>query len=180
MLVLVGKTCSGKNTIKDILINEYGMESVITHTTRPPRYGEENYVDYIFIPETHFKILDKEGWFAETAKYTVASGDTWYYGSAVHDYENSENKVIILNPSGLHQIKKQKIPVVAIYLSVSDKEIRRRARIRGDKSDEIERRIRADNWDFRNINELVDGSFVNTGKPELVAKEIYKCYTKLI
>ena len=36
MLLLTGKTCSGKDTIKKELI-KMGMESVITYTTRPPR-----------------------------------------------------------------------------------------------------------------------------------------------
>ena len=176
MLVLVGKMCSGKNTIRDILVDEYGMEPVLTHTTRPPRDGEENYIDYIFINDTHFKNLKEDGWFAETTSYNVASGDTWYYGSAVHDYENGQNKIIILNPEGLKEVEKRGIPVFAIYLLAPESAIRDRAKKRGDPQDEVERRIKADNEDFYHIEDYIDGTIVNFSHPELVAKEVYKVY----
>lgn len=35
MLVLMGKTCSGKDTICNGLIKDYGFKRVITYTTRP-------------------------------------------------------------------------------------------------------------------------------------------------
>lgn len=176
MLVLVGKTCSGKNTVRDILVERYDMEPVLTYTTRPKRDGEENYVDYIFVKPKHFQILKEEDWFAETTSYNVSTGDTWHYGSVLTDYANDSNKVIILNPSGLKQIRKLNIPVFAIYLFVNDSEIKQRSEKRGFSPDDIQRRLRADNEDFADIDEYVDGSFINMGDPELIAKEIYRVY----
>ena len=48
MLLLTGKTCSGKDTIKKELI-KMGMESVITYTTRPPRKKEIDKMSYHFV-----------------------------------------------------------------------------------------------------------------------------------
>lgn len=174
MLVLVGKTCSGKNTVRDILVNDFAMDPVITHTTRPPREGEENYVDYIFINDKHFHILEKEGWFAEITKYNVASGDTWYYASATSDYEDSDNKVIILNPDGLKQIRKLGYPVFAVELTAPD--IAERLRKRGDNPKEAQRRILADEEDFKGINEFINGKFINYGNPYYTAKKVYDAY----
>ena len=54
MIVLVGKTCSGKDSIKKELIN-LGMKNIVTYTTRPLRNGEVNGVDYHFIDIDTFR-----------------------------------------------------------------------------------------------------------------------------
>ena len=174
MLVLVGKTCAGKSTIRDLLVDKYKMDPVVTHTTRPPREGEENYVDYIFVNDNHFHILDKEGWFAEVTKYNVASGDTWYYASSKSDYENSDDKVIILNPEGLKQVRKLGYPIFAIELTAPD--LVERLKKRGDNPKEAERRIRADNEDFKDLDEYLDCKLINYGSPQKTAERVYQLY----
>ena len=95
MLLLVGKMASGKDTLKKELIN-MGMESIVTYTTRPPRPDEINGISYHFISKEEFLQKEKQGFFAETTSYDVATGDTWYYGSALDDL--TDDKVIIVNP----------------------------------------------------------------------------------
>ena len=54
MLVLVGKTCSGKDTIKKELV-KLGMTPIIAYTTRPMRNGEVDGETYYFISKDEFE-----------------------------------------------------------------------------------------------------------------------------
>ena len=55
MLVLIGKSASGKDTIKEILVKKYGFHSVVTYTTRKPRAGEIPDITYHYITVEDFK-----------------------------------------------------------------------------------------------------------------------------
>ena len=174
MLALVGKSCSGKNTIRDILVSSFNMDPVITHTTRPPRNGEENYVDYIFVSKEHFNILDGEGWFAEKTAYKVADGDIYNYASTWSDYEDSENKVVILNPMGIETLRKKGVELFVVEISAPRNERKMRLMKRGDNQTEAERRMNADDKDFANF--YSDGVFINNDDPYDLAKTIYQLY----
>lgn len=102
MLLLCGKTATGKNTIQNELI-KMGMKSVVTYTTRPSREGEIDGIDYHFITKEEFFRKKEQNFFAETTSYDVATGDKWYYGSAVEDL--TDDKAIIVNPHGLKDRK---------------------------------------------------------------------------
>ena len=71
MLLLCGKTCTGKSTIQKELI-KIGMKSVIPYTTRPLRGGEIDGEEYHFITQTEFLEKEAQGFFAETKSYDVA------------------------------------------------------------------------------------------------------------
>lgn len=57
----MGAGCSGKDHAKNLLKN-FGFKSDISYTTRLPRIGETNGIDYFFISETQMlgKIYNKE------------------------------------------------------------------------------------------------------------------------
>lgn len=171
MIVLIGKTCSGKNTIKNILIEKYKMKSIVTVTSRPPRIGEIDGKDYYFVTKDQFLKLIDMGIFAEYTSYQVANGATWYYGSLKKDYD--ENAVIILNPSGLQQIRDNQISHQSFYISTREKVLRDRARARGDDEKELDRRLIADRKDFGNI--ITDYTVTNNedDNVEEVAKNIW-------
>lgn len=177
MIVLMGKTTAGKDTIRKEL-NKLGIDSVITYTTRKERNGEVDGVDYNFLSEKDFFKKKDSGWFVETTSYNTISG-TVYYGSAFKDL--SDNKIIIINPSGVHFLKKLKsIKPVIFYLMVSEETIWNRLRKRGDNSEEARRRLTADNQDFSKIDQYVDFVIRNEYiKPELVADMIKYTYNKI-
>lgn len=55
LLVLSGPTGSGKTTLCDRLVAAHpGIERIVTCTTRPPREGEQNGVDYHFLSNAEF------------------------------------------------------------------------------------------------------------------------------
>lgn len=179
MLLLCGKSCSGKDTIKKELI-KIGMNPIVTYTTRPPRENEVGGVAYHFITKDEFLEKERQGFFAETTSYNVATGETWYYGSALEDF--GDNKVIIVNPYGLRQIRKIKLlNPIAFYLTAGEETIWNRLRQRGDDSAEARRRLNADDKDFSDIDKDIDFSFSNDLglKPELLAEMIFYTYNKV-
>ena len=179
MLLLIGKSCAGKDLIKKKLI-ENGMEAVVTYTTRPPRQGEHDGVTYHFISQEDFLRRKQQGFFAETTSYHVATGDIWYYGSAVEDLTG--DKVIIVNPEGLKQIKSiGSLNSISFYITASEETIWERLKYRGDNINEAVRRLNADREDFSGISDYIDFTFSNDLglKPEILAETILYTYRKV-
>lgn len=153
MIIILGKTCSGKSTIQKELIR-IGFEPLVTYTTRPPRDGEINGVDYNFMSEDEFLEKVKNEEFAEYTYYETLFG-RWYYGSLKKDI--TSNKVVVLNPSGLYQLKNDtNLDITSVYIDVNNKVLRRRLKSRGDNKKEYTRRLKADKNDFKHLKKHVD------------------------
>lgn len=150
ILILIGKTSSGKTLIKEKLI-ENGFTGITTFTSRPKRKSEKQDITYHYISEEEFKQKIEDGFFAEWKSYDTEFG-TWYYGSALEDLEKADDKsVIILTPSGYRDVKR-KLPnknITAIYIYANIATIETRLIKRGDNKEEAERRILHDNEDFK-------------------------------
>ena len=179
MLIIVGKSSVGKDTIqKEIL--KLGYKPVVSYTTRPPRNGEVDGIAYHFITKEEFLKKEEEGFFAETTSYNVATGETWHYGSAIEDL--AKDKVMIVNPEGLKQIKKLKsLKPIAFYLMADEETIWNRLRIRGDDALEARRRLNADDVDFANIILDVDFCLKNDLgiESKVMAGFIHNIYSEL-
>ena len=154
--ILLGRTASGKDTIASKLA-EKGLKRVVTYTTRPPRKGEKEGENYHFITNDDFERLISSGFFVEWRSYDTVDG-LWYYGSSVDSYDTDEDRIIILNPDGFHQIKKILEPekVKSIYVYSNIETIKNRLKKRGDKKEEAERRIEHDLIDFKGLENEVD------------------------
>ena len=176
MILIVGKSASGKDTIQKELI-KLGYNAVVSYTTRPPRNGEVDGVAYHFITKEEFLEKEQNHFFAETTSYNVATGETWYYGSAIEDLSN--DKVMIVNPDGLRQIKKLKsLNPISFYLTADEETIWNRLRQRGDDAAEARRRLNADDVDFAGIISDVEFCLRNDLglDPEVMAKFIHELY----
>ena len=176
ILILCGKTASGKDTIRKELLKK-GLDPVISYTTRPIRKNEKNGIDYNFISKQEFINKEKQGFFVETTSYKVSTGDTWYYGSAINDM--GDNKVMIANPDGISQIQKIKsLNPVVFYILSNEETILNRLIQRGDDPKESRRRLNTDNIDFSNIDENIDFAFRNDLKikPHILADLIWNTY----
>ena len=158
MIVLAGKTCSGKSTVANLLKERHGYERVVTYTTRPPRKGENDGVEYNFVSLDKFEELKSADFFFETTSYNVASGETWHYGTSKESL--TDDKIIVTNPDGLKKFKKLLDPdefhIKVFYLNVKEGTTYNRLRMRGDDSDEAMRRIAADKKDFVDIDQYYD------------------------
>ena len=154
MIILVGKSCSGKDTVVKELA-KMGYNKIVTCTTRPPRPGEINGREYHFLDKMNFLTKINCGSFAEYRIYETVSG-AWYYGSLLEDY-SKPHSVIILTPDALDKVRnKINENVTVIYLEVSNREIKRRMLSRDVDRVESKRRYKADKKDFRHISKKVD------------------------
>ena len=63
IIVLVGRTASGKSTVAKEL-EKHGFERIITYTTREKRPNEVEDVDYHFIDNQKFLDMAEVGFFA--------------------------------------------------------------------------------------------------------------------
>lgn len=174
MLILVGPSASGKTQVAQMLIQKYNMEKMVTYTTRPMREKEVDGVDYHFISRDEFEKKIKDNFFLEHVTY-----NNNFYGTAFASI--SDNKVVILEPSGLKTYL-DKLPndVFIIYLRCSEEVLRIRMKIRGNNDDEIKKRLELDKGVFNSsvrslAHYTIDTTASNT--PD-VTEKVYKLYQK--
>lgn len=164
MIVLVGESASGKSSIEKHLVHYYDYKKVVSYTTRPPRDGEVDGVDYHFIDKEKFIKLKAEGFFAETAMYR-----DWYYGTAKEDC--TDDKVAVLTPHGLRQMSKiDGINVTSFYINVPRRDRLIKILQRGDNIEEAYRRSLSDVGQFDGIEDEVDYVIYNDGYKNSIAK----------
>ena len=101
IIVLLGASGSGKSTIENQLSTQYGFEKIVSYTTRKPRDNEVNGKDYWFIDNGTFEKSINRNLFAEYDEYS----QNRLYGTLKSDYVDG-NKVVVLTPNGLRQLKK--------------------------------------------------------------------------
>jgi len=157
MVILVGKTASGKDTILNNLVTRHGYKKIITYTTRPMRNGEKQDVTYHFISEEDFRQKIDGDFFAEWKPYNTEFG-VWYYGTAIDDLKNAEdNSVIILTPDGYRDVI-SKLPnkPTSVYVYANNSTIKKRLVERGDDPKEADRRLIHDNNDFKGIETEIE------------------------
>lgn len=157
MIIIVGKSGSGKDSVVKKLTNFYDYKKIVTWTTRPMRPKEMQDVTYHFTDEETFEEKIEEGFFAEWKKYESIEG-TWYYGTALLDLTTfNEDKIIILTPDGYRDIKDIiGKDTLTVYLKSKNRILKSRLKKRGDNSKEIKRRLRHDKKDFKGIEKEVD------------------------
>ncbi|MGD9604674.1 MAG: guanylate kinase [Bacilli bacterium] len=142
MLVLIGPSASGKTEVAKILISRFRMKKLITCTTRPIRPLEVNDVDYHFLNVQQFLELKEKEEFVETTFY-----NNNFYGTLKK--EVSDEKVVVLDPNGLHAfLSKMPDKIVSVFLEAPKEERKNRMIIRKDALDEIERRLANDDVVF--------------------------------
>jgi len=138
VFVITGPTGSGKTTVSQYLKEHYNMPQVITHTTRSPRAGEQDGVDYYF--ETSASFPTKH--YLEHVTY---SGNQ--YGSSreglAAGWEKSPYISIVLDTAGaVTYARELGDQAVIIYLEVSNQQaLIDRLTKRGDQQVRIERRV---------------------------------------
>ena len=182
ILVICGKTASGKNLVRDILVEKYNYNPIITYTSRPPRKGEKQDITYHFISTDEFIEKINNGFFAEWKDYVTNDG-IWYYGTALEDCVNAtDNDVIILTPEGVRDLKKNGVNAITIYLYSNLNTIKHRLKFRGDDLNEVERRISSDIKDFKNAEMLADRIIYNNLNDNIdnVVENVLCWYEKIL
>lgn len=140
LFILSGPSCSGKNTVFNLVQEMMSVKRVVTCTTRAPRKGEREAVDYYFKKEQEFLAMSKRGDFAEENIY-----DNCYYGTPKSEILNADQTIplfLIIDTRGCEQILRQFPDATTIFIKVPIEELIRRFKIRSANTEvEISRRI---------------------------------------
>ena len=170
LFVLSSPSGAGKSTLAHMLLeSEQQISLSISVTTRPPRPGEEDGVDYHFVDEPTFKKMAKDGEFLEWAHVFGHR-----YGTPNAPVEkmlaNGQDVLFDIDWQGTQQLYQEAgNDIVRIFiLPPSITELENRLRQRGTDSDEViaERMARAkseighwDGYDYVLINDDIEACF---------------------
>lgn len=162
ILVLVGKSSSGKDTLMKELVKSSSFRGVISTTSRPIRGYETANINYYFTGTDEFLDKIKNNEFIEYRKYdTKLNGvdSIWYYGTEKKSIDTSKDSVLVLDVQGLRDIRNY-FPnenIIGIYLHCPLNLRTERAKQRGSFCEiEWNRRIQTDKVDFENVYNVVD------------------------
>lgn len=179
LIVLTGKTASGKDAIQRDLCDTYGYKQLMSSTDRPMRPGEHNGLEYNFKTSKEMDKMLKNNELMECRTYEVIDksgvSHTYRYGlEKPHDIDISEGKyVTVLPPSAVKNILQNEPDnknIQVYYLKVDDDIRKNRCINRGDFNEtEWNRRLITDTHDF------ADETMKNIG-----AKEISGTLPKLV
>ena len=175
MIVVCGRSCTGKDSIVKAIQEQHKFNRVVTFTTRDKRPNETNDIDYHFITKEEFDKKVEEGFFAEYREYNTVNG-LWKYGSAKESY--SGDGVIILSPSGVKAVLEKLHNITVVLIDADDEVIKSRQKQRGDDPKEAERRFVQDIIDFKGMEDYADFIIMNNGEftPEQIAQVIVEGY----
>jgi guanylate kinase len=145
-IILVGKAASGKDNLRK-RFESRGFKYAVSYTTRPPREGEVDGKDYIFISDDEAKVLIESGFFYE---YVIFNG--WVYGTSVTQFHTDD--LFIMTPAGISHIKPEdRVSSFIIYIDIYMFIRKKRLADRMMPGDTLTRRIEADELDFMEFND---------------------------
>jgi guanylate kinase len=122
LITITGPSASGKTELIKKLSDKYRFERLISVTTRPPRAGEVDGLDYYFITENEFKTVQEAGYLVQSTVFNDSS-----YGTTVFELErvfaSGKTPIVIVEPTGIPQFRdiceKHGIELFTIYVHAS-------------------------------------------------------------
>ena len=155
---LMGKSACGKDTLYKRIITDKSLsiQTLIPYTTRPPRSGERNGVEYFFLSEQEQLQLEQQGKIIELRAYQTVQGVWKYFTVNDHQINLAQNDYLIIGTLESY-LKLQNYfgadSLVPLYIELDNEERMRRAITRGQMQknpdyEELCRRFLADLEDF--------------------------------
>ena len=167
VIALFGKAGSGKDTILRALVNKFPdrYNEIVSCTTRPPREGEQEGVNYYFLTVDQFTEKVLNGDMLEATEF-----NNWHYGTALSSLSTDKINVGVFNPEGIRCLMEDNfVDLIAYYVQVGDKERLIRQLIREVDPDvkEIIRRFSADEKDFEDLEDIDYQVIINQDKNDV-------------
>ena len=166
MIVVSAPSGAGKTTVIDRVLREVpGLRFSVSHTTRPPRAGEREGVDYHYVDRPTFERLRADGKLLESAE---VHGNLYGTARAELDQARAEGKDVLLDldVQGAAQVRERVPGAVTVFiLPPSYQELEQRLRGRGqDDEATIERRLAAaarevgafKNYEYALVNDEIE------------------------
>lgn len=157
-----GPSGVGKSSVIDAVLEQSGARFSVSATTRSPRPGEVDGVDYRFVDDEVFTDLVGSGGMLEWATY-----GGYRYGTprapVVQLLDQGIHVVLDIENDGAHQVKRSYPSAVLVFLTPpSRQELERRLRSRGDTSDrDIAARLAVADEQINDAHEHYDHLVVN-------------------
>ena len=156
LFLILGKSASGKTTILNDLLTKLDIPVLLSNTTRPPRHGEIDGIDYNFVDMHTF---DEDYKHENVLEYDVFRIDslkqTWVYYTKKSDLllpQTSQIKVV--SPTGLSQLmsnKQLRDNIVSIFIDCPDRLRKKRYLTRSISPDSMNDRFERDNQAFQHL-----------------------------
>lgn len=164
VILLAGKTCSGKSTLAKTLCERTGLMALQSYTTRGQRNGNDN--DHTFTTVEQYLKAKGDG---EVVIDAEIAGN--YYYATIDQLYSSD--VYTINPEAIDRLLAMDLPnirFVVVYVSCSDSVRETRALKRGDDKGryrarnfseklEFKRFVQEEKWDYAIRNESVAKSY---------------------
>ncbi|HXS03213.1 MAG TPA: guanylate kinase [Rhodanobacter sp.] len=156
LFVVAAPSGAGKSTLVNALLEREGAISLsVSHTTRPPRAGEQYGRHYYFVDRAEFEREIAEGIFLEHAEVhgnLYGTSRTTVQGLL----EQGRDVLLEIDWQGAGQIRRSKPDCVSVFiLPPSRAELERRLRGRGsDAPDVIERRLHNSRGEIAHAHEF--------------------------
>lgn len=170
IFVISGPSGCGKTTVLENLFQKPEIKDsfsrVLTVTSRFPRKGEKDGVDYRFVGRQEFRQMKRKGYFFETKKYLDD-----YYGTPGDflDWAEKKNKnpVLCIDVEGGFKIKdfyKEKAVLIFIHPPSENHLNQRLAQRKSEEDKSLKKRLRiakkevkyATKYDYQIVNEDIE------------------------
>ena len=178
-MAICGKSASGKDTLAKSLekqtLDGKRIRKMVNITTRPPREGEVDGIDYHFVDADKFCDYKKK---RKLLEWTNFRG--WHYGSIKDEIVPQCVNIGIFNKSGIESLVKyrKQFNIILVYISCSlGKRLKRSYHREKKWRLEFFRRAMADFWDFRDMGyflSMFDGKSIELNGNESIQMEYLK------
>lgn len=190
--MLMGKSSSGKDTIKNLLLKKFTLSEwekfhlseVTMYTTRPIRTGEENGKDYWFVDDDFLEEAKRNHKIVETRSYQTMHG-VWNYFTYADSINLNHNNYIYLNTlEAYHKLVSfyQQEQIIPYYIYVKDdgerlqRALNRERQQKNPKYTELCRRYISDEMDFSidKLNSIPNLKWYENDNLEECTNQIYQ------
>lgn len=144
-IIICGPSGSGKDYLQRQMVAR-GLKFSPKLTTRPPRSGESDGRDYMFVEDAEFGEMERDGKIKTCQSFSV-NESTWHYAITRQGFD--EGQVFIMTPAEIGQLTpEERKGCFVVYLAIDEQTRLSRVLGRQDRNDSVTRRFLADRSDF--------------------------------